>query len=52
MSEIKFNGWHDEKWVAEELEKRSKAMGISKQKFIKLMIRDWFDLKRKLVISE
>ncbi len=40
------------KKMANELEKRSSSMSISKSKYCKIIIQQWFDSGKKLILSE
>ena len=40
------------KKLADELERRSSSMMISKSKYIKIILQRWFDSKKKLTLSE
>jgi len=38
--------------MAKELECRSKSMSISKSKYCKIILQQWFDSGKKLTLSE
>ena len=38
--------------MANELERRSASMSISKSKYCKIILQQWFDSGKKLTISE
>ena len=38
--------------LADELEKRAKSMGISKSKYVKVVLQQWVGSKKKLVLAE
>jgi len=38
--------------MAGELERRSKSMSISKSKYCKIILQQWFDSGKKLTLSE
>jgi len=40
------------KKLADELERRSSSMMISKSKYIKIILQRWLDSKEKLTLSE
>ena len=40
------------KKMANELERRSKSMSISKSKYCKIILQQWFDSGNKLTLSE
>ena len=38
--------------LANELQSRAKSMSISKSKYVKIVLQQWVDSKKKLVLSE
>jgi len=40
------------KKMADELERRSKSMSISKSKYCKIILQQWMDSGKKLTLSE
>ena len=38
--------------MASELERRSSSMSISKSKYCKIILQQWFDSGEKLILSE
>ena len=40
------------KKMANELERRSSSMSISKSKYCKIILQQWFDSDKKLTLSE
>jgi hypothetical protein len=45
-------GINMDKKMADELEKRSNSMHISKSKYCKIVLQQWIDSKKKLILSE
>ncbi len=45
-------GINMENKMANELEKRADSMHISKSKYCKIILQQWFDSGRKLTLSE
>jgi metal-responsive CopG/Arc/MetJ family transcriptional regulator len=38
--------------LADELERRARSMGVSKSKYVKVVLQQWVDSKKKLVLAE